>query len=346
MAKEQLTYKDIMTQLRQRRFAPIYILMGEEEFFIDSIMKTIETTAVDEEDADFNRFTFYGAECDVEVVANTARQFPLMTDRQLVLLKEAQAIPNGAKTHLEKLKGYMEHPVASTILAVAFKGDTLSATSPMMKAAAKAGAVIFRSERLKEKSVAPYIKDYCSAKKIQIEDRAVAAIVELLGTDLKKIFSEIDKIISGDKSGKGRISAEMVLENTGVNKDYNIFELKSALATKNYAKAMAIADYFSRNPKQNSTFRHLPAIFSFYSQLAIATSLRDRSTESIMRAVKAKSPWAVRDLVNALSFYSFGQAIKCISAIREFDAHNKGIGAAADEFDLFRELLFKLVSIR
>lgn len=345
MAKQaQTTYREIIADIRKRQIAPVYILMGEEEYFIDNIVSMLEETVVDPGERDFNCFSFYGAEADIETVANTARQFPLMSDRRLVVLKEAQAMDR-AKSQLDKLAPYLEHPVATTVLVIAYKGDRLAATSAIMKAAARSDAVVFRSERVKEYNIASIVRDYCTSIGVRIDDKAIAMLTELQGTELKRIFSEIDKIIVAEKGNAVVISPNLVDRHTGFNKDFNNFELTAALAVKDYPKAMKIVDYFSRSPRQHPAMMSVALIFSFFARLVVAECLKDRSDAAIMSALNAKSEYAIREVKNAMRYYSLRQAAACISAIRDFDTQSKGIGSTRNEFDLLRELVFKIVSL-
>ena len=339
----KLSYKEIATSIRKGEFAPVYILSGEEEYFIDSLVGLLEERVVDPGDRDFNLFTYYGAETDVETVAATARQIPFMGERQLVLLKEAQAM-NMARQRLEKLAPYMQKPAPHSVVVIAFKGEALSSTMAMMKAAAASGAVIFNSDRIRDYNLGPYIRDYCSSIGISIDDAASELLVNMQGNELKKLFSEIDKIISGN-AGAWRITAEMVQSNTGFNRDFKEFDLTNALAAKDYKRAVFIIDYFSRSPRQHQPLKVLGFLFNFYSRLLVANSLSDRSDSSLMTALKARSAYSLKDIKTAMRMYSFRQTAGCIGAIREFDAHSKGIGSTADSFDLLRELAFKLVSL-
>ena len=341
---QSLSYKDIVGSIRKGDIAPVYILMGVEEYFIDSIVKLLEERVVESADKDFNTFIFYGADADIETVANTSRQYPLMSERQLVILKEAQTLDR-AKTQLEKLSPYIENPVQTTVLVIAFKGDELSASSRVIKAAGKGGGIVFQSARVKENNIGPYVKDYCEAAGVRIDSQAIAMLSELQGTELKKIFSEIDKIIVAGKGAIRNITRDHVCHYTGVNKEYNNFELTSALAVKNYAKAMEIVEFFSKNPRQNSPMKSISLLFSFYSKLVIAGCLKYKRDTAIMTALNARSEYSIREIKAAMKFYSLRQSVACISLIRDFDCQSKGIGSMRNEFDLFRELMFKLVSI-
>lgn len=338
------TFKDIMASLRNRQFARVYLLSGEEEYFIDAIVKMLEENVVDPADRDFNQTVFYGADAVIEEVAAAARQFPMMAPRRLVILKEAQALDR-AKSQLEKLAPFMERPVDTTVFVVAYKGEALSGTSKLVKSAVKNDAVVFRSDCVKDYQIAPYIRDYCEARRLRIDEKAIRMLTEMQGTELKKIFSEIDKIVVAEAGKVSVINDDLVARHTGFNKDFNNFELSAALADKNYPKAMQIVDYFSRSPKQHPGIVTASLLFSFYSRLAIALCLKDRSDASIMAALKAKSPYAIKEIKTGMTRYSLRQAALCVSAIRDYDTQAKGIGSTKDEYDLLRELVFRLVTV-
>ncbi len=338
------TFKDIMTSLRKRDFTSVYILSGEEEYFIDAIVKMLEENVVDSADRDFNQTVFYGADAIIEEVAAAAQQFPMMAPQRLVVLKEAQAMDR-AKSQLEKLAPYMERPVATTVFVIAYKGESLSATSKLIKNATKNGAVVFNSERIKDYQIAPYIREYCESQHLRIDEKAIRMLTEMQGTELKKIFSEIDKIVVAESGNVGTINDELIARHTGFNKDFNNFELTAAIARKDYPKAMQIADYFSKSPKQHPGVMTASLLFSFFSKLAIVLCLKDRSDDSIMTALKAKSPYAIKEVKIGMANYSLRQAALCISALRDYDTQMKGIGSMKNEFHLLRELIFRLVTV-
>lgn len=342
--KTSVSFRDIVTSIRKGNFAPVYILSGEEEYFIDQITDLLEERVIDESDRDFNLFTYYGADADIDVVAASARQFPLTGGRQLVLLKEAQAMDR-AKTRLDRLASYVEKPVLSTVLVIAYKGEALGASSKLVKAADAGGGVVFRSDRVKDYNIAPHLRDYCSSRGLRIDDKAVSMLTELQGTELKKIFGEIDKIAVAEKGLAKTITVDLVERHTGFSKDFNNFELTSALAVKDYRKAMTIVDYFSRSPRQHPTVATVALLFNFYSKLVIAGCLRERTDSAIMSAIGAKSEYAIREIKTAMRFYSLRQSASCVAAIRDFDCQAKGIGSIRNEFDLLRELVFKLVTL-
>lgn len=344
MAKKALTYREILLAVKKKEFAPIYLLSGNEPYYLDLICAAIEKYAIDDTEKDFNCDIFYGQDADLDMISASARQFPFMSDRRLVILKEAQNI-HGGKPTLEKLEGYMQRPSEHTVFVIVYKGDVLSATSKIVKAANANGGVVFASQKVRDYNLPSIIKDYCREQKVQIDDKSTQLLAEYVGTDLSKLFGEIDKLLVAlGKESPKRITPEAIERNIGISKDYNVFELIDALSSNNYAKAMRITDAFSKNPKQNSTHMIVPNIFAFYQNMAIITMERDKSDQNLMNVLGLKNSWSLKNLKQALSHINFVKAVNCVNACREFDAKNKGIGSMQDDFALFKELIFKLFS--
>lgn len=339
--KATLTYRDILSDIKKKNFAPVYLLMGEEPYYLDLIANALENSVVDEADRDFNFNMFFGAEATPEEVAATAAQYPMMAEHRFVILKEAQAMER-AKQQLEYFETYMQHPLPTTVFVIVFKGDNLNATSAMVKAAAAHGAVIFKSPKLREYQLDGPIKDYCASKKIGIDDKALSLLKEHVGTDLSKLFGEIDKLIVATSGKVNRISAEVIEENIGISKDFNNFELTTALATKDYSKAMTIIEFFQRNPKQNPTVVTTGILFNFFTKMVLANFSKDKSDTALMQILGLKTPYALREIRTGLSRYNSLQSVKAISEIRRFDTRSKGIGSVANEYDLLKELIFNI----
>lgn len=346
MAKKQNgpTFREIMTAVKKRQFSPVYILMGDEPYYIDQLTKALENNVVEEEDKDFNSITFYGADADISNVISAAQQYPVMADRKIVLLKEAQTLSH-AKTQLDKLASYVAHPNMSTVLVVTYKGDSLSSTGQLMKKAKESDCVVFRSDRLRDYQLAAPIKDYCQANGWSIDDKAVALLCDYIGNPLSKLFGEIDKLMISAEQGLNRISPELIERNIGISKDFNTFELVKALARKDYPKSMMIVDYFSKNPKQNPGVMTVATLFSFFSKLFVASVTRDKSDASLMAELDLKNSYALRDYRDGLQYYNARQALGAVHAIREHDCKSKGIGSTQNEFELLKELIFKIFTI-
>ncbi len=344
---KELSYRDILDSIKKKEFASVYLLMGEEPYYIDLIVDALETGVVKEENQAFDQLVFYGADSDLDVVIANARQYPVMGDCQLVILKEAQTIPGGAKNQLEKFASYISQPNKQGILVIAFKGDNLAATSELMKAAAKASehVIVFKSPKIKDHQLAGPIKDYCRLKKIGIDEQAVQMLIEYIGNSLQKLFGEIDKlIVSAGKKAK-RITAEMVQDNIGISKEFNNFELTKAISTKDYPKTLRILNYFRKNPKNNPGVITTSVLQKFFSQLVVAHYTQDKSDKGLMEALQLKSPYALREIRDGMRMYSPRQSLASISALRDYDCKSKGIGSLQNEYDLQQELIFKIFTV-
>lgn len=339
------SFRDIMTSIKKGVFSPVYILMGEEDYYIDQLSKALENYVVDEADRDFNSIIYYGADADISTVIGSAQQYPVMSERQLVMLKEAQTLYN-SKQQLEKLAPYVKHPNKTTVFVVVYKGGTIAGTTALMKAAKGEGCVVFTSESLRDYQLAGPIKDYCRDKGVGIDDKAVSLLCDYIGNPLSKLFGEIDKlIVAGGKDFK-RITPEEIEKNIGISKDFNTFELRKALAVKNYEKSIRIINYFSRNPKSNPGSMIGATLFGYFSKLFIATVTRDKSEASLMQALELKSPYALGEYRDGLQHYNARMALGAVHALREYDVKIKGIGSTQNEYELLKELVFKIFTIQ
>lgn len=340
MAKKAQTFREIIADIKKGAYAPVYLLMGAEPYYLDQIVAALEATVVPEEEKDFNASIFYGADSEVETVAVTARQFPMMSDRRLVILKEAQSMRQ-AKQQLDKLESYVLKPTATSVLAVVFKGDDLNATSALMKAAGKGDAVVFKSPKFRDYQLAEPVKDYCQMKGIGIDGKALQMLVDFVGNDLSKLFGEIDKLIVASGGAK-RINPELIEENIGISKDFNNFELWNALVRKDYPAAMKIVEFFSRNPRQNPTVVTTGTLLSQFSKIVIANLSRDKSDAALMKALQLKNAWSLKDIRLGMQNYTASQSMTCISLLRDFDTKSKGIGSFANEYELLKELIYNI----
>lgn len=345
-ATKELSYRDVLDRIRKKDFSMVYLLMGEEPYYIDLIVDALERNVVKEENKAFDQLVFYGADSDLEVVAASARQYPVMGDRQLVILKEAQTCP-GSKTQLDRLASYVAQPNRQGVFVLAYKGDNLSATSALMKAAAKGGdsVIVFKSPKIRDYQLAAPIKDYCRQKKIAIEEGAVQILIDYIGNSLQKLFGEIDKLVVAAGEGAQRITAEMVEANIGISKEFNNFELTKAVSMKDYPKTLRILDYFRKNPKNNPSVMTTSVLHKFFSQIVVAHFTADKSDTSLMEALQLKTPYALKEIREGLRMYTPRQALAAVSALRDFDCKSKGIGSLQNEYDLQRELIFKIFTV-
>ena len=325
MAKKSAStgFREIIGDISRRNFAPVYLLMGEEDYYIDKLTEALELTVVPEDEKDFNAATFYGADTDVRQVISRAQQFPLMSELQLVMLKEAQAM-QGAKKELEKLVPYVKHANDTTVLVVAFKGDTLGAASQLVKTVQSEGGVVFKSERPKDYQLQGPLNDYCREKKVRIDEKSAALLCEYIGSPLSKLFGEVDKLIVA-AGENGVISPELIESIIGISKEYNSFELVKTLSTRDYVRSMRIIDHFSRNPKQNPGVMVTATLFNYFSKLFIAAVTKDKSDAALMEALEIKNSYALTDYKNGLRNYKAGAIDGIIHAIRNHDVMSKGV---------------------
>lgn len=345
MAKKSSGFRELLTDIKRGNYANVYLLMGDEPYYLDKITEALEQYVVDEADRDFNATSFYGNEVDIPSVVATAQQFPVMAERRIVLVKEAQNMQN-AKNELDKLAEYVKRPSTQTVLVVVFKGDSLNATSALMKAAVKAGAVVFKSAKLRDYELPVPVKDYCQSRRIGIDEQSIRLLCEYCGSDLSKLFGEIDKLIVAGAEKTGSITSDLIEKNIGISKDFNNFELTKALTNKNYDKTLRIIDYFRKNPSKNPTVMTTSILVGFFSKLVIAHFLADKSDTSLMANLQLKNSYALADYKTALRNYSPRQALGAIHALREFDTKSKGIGSFQNEYDLMRELIYRIFILK
>lgn len=336
-------YRDIITSIKKGDFAPVYILMGEEDYYIDLIMDSLESGVLEEADKDFNLNVCYGVDADIESLVACCQQLPVMAPRRLVLLKEAQSMQR-AKQQLDKLSAYVKRPNVSTVFAMAFKGDNLNATSELMKTAAKSEAVVFKSAKVRDYQLPGCLKDYCTTRKCPIDEKSVQMMCEYIGGPLTKLFGETNKLIT-IKGGASRITPEDVERHIGVSKDFNNFELVGAVCRKDYPKAIGIVKYFEANPKTNPTVMTTATLFNFFTRLVTAYYLPDRSEAGLKSGLGLKTQGAYNEIRDAMRSYNAAQAVNAIHAIRDFDVRSKGVGSFQNEYALLLELIFKIFTL-
>lgn len=351
MAKtEALTRQQIELSIKKKEFFPIYVLSGEEPFYVDKLSEMIIDNALTEEEKDFNLSVYYASDTRMADVALACRRYPMMAERQVVVLREAQAWKsmNGVneKKELEILESYAEKPTASTVLVVCYKGATLKSPNltkilaKTMPDGRKAG-IYFESKKIPEYSIGSNISEYVRSVGCTIDDKALAMLTEYLGNDMSRIVKEIDKLKMISPNGI-RITPEMVEQNIGISKEYNNFELIKAIATRNKVKTLKIINYFRENPKKNPTVMTSTLLFNYFSNMLIAHYARTTDEHKLMEALRLKSPYALKDYRLGMPNYNATRCLRIIEAIREFDAKSKGIGSQQNEYDLFFDLITKI----
>lgn len=335
--------KKILSDLKARKFNPVYFIQGEESYFIDVISDYIEAHALSEAEKGFNQVVVYGKDVTMATVLTHARRFPMMSEFQVVLVKEAQEIQDlnkeiGAKLLLE----YLKQPVPSTILVFCHKHKTLDKRRELGKNIDKLTTSV-TSKKLYDNQLPDFVSEYARDKKLVIEDRAVLAICEFVGNDLNRIANEIDKLMISLQPGES-ITAERVMAQVGVSKEYNIFELQKAILQKDSFMVAKIVNYVEANTKKNPMIPIVAFLYSFFSKLLLATQAADKSEKGLASVLKV-SPYAIRDYSLALRQYSPIKILDNISLLKEADLKLKGVNSgSADEGQIFRELVYRLMN--
>lgn len=334
--------KKVMTALRAGKYDPIYFLQGEESYFIDLIAEYIDAHAISEAEKGFNQVILYGKDVTMSTILTHARRFPMMAERQVVIIKEAQEIQDlnregGARLLLD----YFRQPVPSTILVFCHKHKTLDKRKELGKSVDKFTTAI-TAKKLYENQLPDFITEYAAEKKIKINADAVQAICEFVGNDLNRLTNEFDKLVISLKHGEV-ISAEQVMAQVGVSKEYNIFELQKAVIQRDTVKVAKIVNYIERNTKKNPVIPVVAFLYAFFSKLLMASQASDKSEKGLLSVLKI-SPYAIRDYSQALRIYSSEKIVENISLLKEADLKLKGVNAGSiEDSQVLRELMFRLM---
>lgn len=330
------TFDSIMHDLKQRNYLPIYYLMGEESFYIDKISDYIAENVLTPEERDFNMTVMYGTDVTGKDVVEVARRYPMMSEHQVVIVKEAQKLKG-----LEPLEKYVEKPLASTILVFCHKYGVADRRKKVYSEMAKVG-VVFESKKLRDRDLIPFIGKYLQARGASIDPKSEQIIADSLGPDLNRLTSELDKVLIALPADDKRVTPEVVERQIGVSKDFNTFELRDAIVNRNVYKANQIANYFDINPKAGSFYQILPLLFNYFQNLIIAFYCPQRgSQEAVAKWLDLKSPWAAKDYMTGMRNYSGMKVMQIISKIREIDAKSKGIdNPYTPSGELMKELIF------
>ncbi len=329
-------YSAIIERIKARHYAPIYLLMGEEPYFIDSISNHIADRVLTESQQSFNRIVLYGGETTVDAIVEHAKRYPILSDYQLVIVREAQQLYHA----IDRLSAYAENPLASTLLVLNYKYKKLDARKKLYKLIERNG-VIFESKPLYADAVPAWIASELRARGYSIDERASHLLSEFLGSDLSRIDKELRKLALVVPKGQ-RITAEIIECNTGISKDYNNFELLRAVGSREVKKAHQIVNYFSANSKAHPLSLTLSLLYNFFTHLITYHTEPDKSVQHISNKLGV-SRFFVGDYRIASRNYRLKKAIQCISYIREADARSKGVGALANHFGILKELVFKIM---
>lgn len=339
MAKQSVsTYDQIMADLNNRKFKPIYLLMGDEDYYIDSIAGWMETNILSADEAEFNLTVMYGKDVDCDTVVMTAKRYPMMSEYQVIIVKEAQNIEN-----FESLGLYLNRPLKSSIIVLCYKHGSMDKRKKAVQMIAKEG-VLFESKRKFDNEIPGWIMTYCRTKGIDIEPKAANMMAEFLGTDLARIVNEIDKLlILLNLQPTKKIDPALVEKNIGISKDYNNFELVNAIGERNVMKANRIIDHFAKDPKHNPLIVTTSVLFNFFSNLMLYHWLKDKSEQTVATELNIR-PYFVKDYRKAAALYNSSRALYAIELLRDMGAKSKGFGnTGTSDRDLLRETVFKIM---
>lgn len=329
--------KDIIIDIKNRKFKPVYFLMGEEAYFIDIISDYIEDNVLPEEGRGFDQMVLYGRDVTIDDIVGNAKRFPMMSEYQVIIVKEAQDL---SRT-IEKLVDYVKQPQPSTILVFNYKYKTIDKRKTLYKTLNKAG-VVFESKKLYENKVPDWIKRVLASKNYSIAPKAAQMLVEFLGTDLSKINNELNKLQIVLPKGT-QITPEHIEENIGISKDFNNFELRKAIGDLDVKKAQQIVKYFAENPKDNPMVVTVSLLFAFFSQLLQFHGLADKNPRNVASTLGI-NPYFVNEFINAARNFPMKKVSAVIATLREFDVKSKGVGSnAISQGDLLKELVVKIV---
>ncbi|HKL32315.1 MAG TPA: DNA polymerase III subunit delta, partial [Tangfeifania sp.] len=327
----------ILENLKKKIYHPIYLLQGEEPFFIDQISNYIEKNVLTEAEKGFNQTIFYGKDSEPQNIAESALRFPMMADKQVIIVKEAQTLRK-----IEDLDNYAEKPMASTLLVLNYKYKTLDARTKLAKAIKKNG-VILTTKKIYENQIPAWIEKYLKKRDFTIAPQAAQILTAYLGNDLGKVANELNKLVIAVKD-TNKITPEHIEKNIGLSKDYNLFELQDALGSRNIFKANQIIQYFGANPQEHPIQKTTATLFSYYSKIFSYHFLKDKSERNAV-AQLGGHPFYIRKIMAASKKYNPTKLYEIIGILREYDMKSKGMGVSGltESSELQKEMIYKIL---
>ncbi|SHJ54530.1 DNA polymerase III, delta subunit [Hymenobacter daecheongensis DSM 21074] len=345
-----LSADDLLKQIQQRQFQPVYFLQGEEPYYIDLIADRLEQTVLPEHDRGFNQVVLYGKDVDVATILGQAKRFPMMAERSVVIVKEAQAIADlEAEKSWPFLEAYLKNPLTSTVLVFCYKHKTLDARKKLgkllggdKKEPAPAGTVLMTSKKVYDNHIPAFIAGYVRSRQQSIGGQATAMLAEYIGTDLGRLTNEIDKLLLNVLPGHS-IDEDLVQRMVGISKEYNIFELQKALIQRDVLKANRILTYFEANPKANPLIPNLTLLFGFFTKLLVLHQ-RGNPSDADFKKLGIMNSFAQKDYSLAMRVYDFGRTRAIIHLIRRADLQSKGVESGSmTDGEILRELVFLIL---
>ena len=326
-----------MRELVDGKYRPVYYLQGEESYYIDKISDYIAEHALAPEERDFNQTIMFGSDVTASQVVDAARRYPMMAERQVVIVKEAQNIKQ-----TDALEKYMKKPLGSTVLVMCHKNGKIDGRKREYVKAIQQAGILFESAKLKDRELPAFIENYLMKKEVSIDPKSTQLIADAIGADLSRLTSELDKVLLSLPENDRRVTPQVVEDQIGVSKDFNGFELRDAIVNRNVFKANQIINYFDKNPKAGSIYSFLPMLFNYFQNLMIAYYCPKRqSQEAVAQWLELRSPWAAKDYMTGMRNYTGMKTMQIISKMREIDAKSKGLdNPNTPAGELMKELIF------
>jgi DNA polymerase-3 subunit delta len=335
MAK--IEYTDILKDLKNKNYSPIYFLMGEEPYYIDMITDYIAANVLTETEKEFNQIVLYGKDSTVPDIINAAKRFPMMSQYQVVIVKEAQTLGD-----MDDLHYYAEKPLLSTILVINYKYKTIDKRKKLFKNLTEKG-IVFESAKLYDDKIPAWISSYLKSKNMSIDLKASILITDFVGNDLSRIAHELDKLIITIGDETTTIDSSHIERNIGISKEYNNFELQKAISQKNILKANRIVNYFDKNQKLNPITLTFASLYYFFSRLLLYHFIEDKSVKNVAAVLKL-NPYFVSDYRLAANNYTPAKVVSIISLLREYDLKSKGFGnVSISPGAILKELIYKIL---
>lgn len=332
-----MSYEEILKELKTGTYRPIYFLMGEEPYYIDVISDYIAQNALSESEKGFNQLVMYGKDTDATNVIHSARRYPMMAQRQVVIVKEAQNLKD-----IDLLENYALNPLNSTVLVICYKYKSYDKRKKLIKLV-EINGVVLETKKLYDNQIPKWIEGYAKSQGIALNDKATLLLAEFIGSDLSAIVSAVTKLKVAVPQDVKEITPELIEKNIGFSKEYNNFELQSAIINKDHLKAVKIVRYFALNPKSNSIQASIAVLFGFFQKLMAFHYLPDKSQSAAASALKV-NPYFIKDYMTGAKNYNARKAMSVISLLRDYDMKSKGFESpAVSDAELLNEMIFKII---
>ncbi|QQS28893.1 MAG: DNA polymerase III subunit delta [Sphingobacteriales bacterium] len=333
-----MTFEEIKRELRAKNYRPVYLLQGEETFFIERLIRLFEHDVLSDSEKEFNLMVVYGKDTDADNIASMSRRYPMMSPFQVVIVKEAQQLAD-----IEKLEKYARSPMPTTLLVLAYKGKTIRSNSKLAKAILHTNGVIFESKKYYENQIPAWIQKYMQANRFQINPEACAMLVEYMGNDLGHIANELDKLML-NLPPNTTVSQQHIADNIGVNKEYNVFELQDAVANRQTTKVFRIVDYFTANPKAGPLVLLIGSLYRFFSKLYVYHHVHRQPEAAVLKAMGLNSAWALKDFKAAIPNFPVDKTRKILELLYTYDLKSKGVDhVGGQDGELMKELMIQIL---